>query len=135
MDKNGDSEGNYILLGLVKDEEGYCNQTGSAFVTIGNFFYNQTKYESGEVFPVRSMMLRQIRFLLFNCFRQIFVPNNKTERILWPQGMGSLFIPKSEPECGFNNEHCPLTNNPFVWTGGTLALILFGGILIWFILK
>ena len=53
MDQFGDSEGNYILLGLIQDEEGYCNKTGSAFVTIGSFFYNQTKNESGEVFPVR----------------------------------------------------------------------------------
>jgi hypothetical protein len=54
MDKHGDSEGNYILLAMVEDDEGVCPETQMAFLTVGNFKYDPTATGDDAGIPVKS---------------------------------------------------------------------------------
>lgn len=58
IDKNGDSEGNYMLLAMVTDDEGYCNEMGSAFVTVGGFQYSKEDGDTDIAIPVSLLRIQ-----------------------------------------------------------------------------
>ena len=51
IDSNGDSEGNYVLLAMVNDEDSdnYCNETGTSVVAVGSFEYDKEHVPVGNI--------------------------------------------------------------------------------------
>ena len=82
IDKNGDSKGSYVLMGLAPSPETSCSdaaaESGStAYQVIGTFDYSDDSRAS--------------------------LIENAEHPMVWPNGRAPSF----QPECGFDGELCP----------------------------